>query len=323
MHSVIGIDVSKEKLDVCLIIDDKTQFKIYENTKKGFQALLKWIEFKCRSEKPRICMEATGTYMEELSEFMHDEGFEVSVVNPMQIKSFSKSKLLRVKNDKSDSELIAHFCLVNSPRIWAPQRQELRQLREICRLIKSFKEESIRMSNKLESRLISKVAKSAIQEIISSIDSQILAMESEMKKIVKENKDISDIVEAFDEIKGIGFLTACAVIANMPDVKNFSNAKEYAAFIGITPTIFESGSSVKKSSKISKIGAKHVRSTLYMSAISVKNHNKHFSGFVQRLEKRGKCPRVIFCAVMRKLMHIFFGMLKNNAPFDENLAFGS
>jgi hypothetical protein len=60
-----------------------------------------------------------------------------------------------------------------------------------------------------------------------------------------------------------------------------------------------------------------------MSSISVKNHNKHFSGFVQRLEKKGKSPRVIFCAVMRKLMHIFFGMLKNNATFNEKLAFGS
>jgi hypothetical protein len=164
--------------------------------------------------------------------------------------------------------------------------------------------------------LISETAKSAILAIVSSIDSQILALESEMKKIIEENKEISDIVNAFMGIKGVGFLTACAVISGMPDVKNFSNAKEYAAFIGITPTVFESGSSVKKRPKISKIGDKYIRNTLYMSSISVKNHNKHFSDFVQRLEKKGKPPRVIFCAVMRKLMHIFFGMLKNNATFN-------
>jgi len=323
MSSVIGIDVSKEKLDICLIINDKAKFKIYENTQKGFYSLLKWIEFKCGPEKPKICMEATGTYMEELAEFMHDAGFEVSIVNPMQIKSFSKSKLLRAKNDKSDSELIARFCLLNNPRIWVPQRQELRKLREISRLIKSLTEESVRMRNKLESRLISEAAKSAILDIVSSIDSQILKLKSEMKKIVKEDKEISNVVNAFDEIKGVGFLTACAVISGMPDVKNFSNAKEYAAFIGITPTVFESGSSVKKHSKISKIGDKHIRGILYMSAVSAKNHNKHFSDFVQRLEKKGKKPKVIFCAVMRKLMHIFFGMLKNNSTFDKNLAFGS
>ncbi|MDR2782209.1 MAG: transposase, partial [Holosporaceae bacterium] len=101
---------------------------------------IKWIEWKCH-EKPRICMEATGTYMEKFAEFMHDHGFEVSIVNPMQIKSFAKSKLLRIKNDKSDSELIAQFCLAHIPRIWVPQRPELRRLREICRLIKSLKRE--------------------------------------------------------------------------------------------------------------------------------------------------------------------------------------
>ena len=323
MSSVIGIDVSKGKLDVCLIMKDKARFKTCENTQKGFQSLIKWIELKCGIKKPRICMEATGTYMEELAEFMYEHDFEVSIVNPMQIKSFSKSKLLRAKNDKSDSELIARFCLVNNPRIWTPQCQELRQLREICRLIKSLKEESVCMRNKLEGRLISEAAQSAILEIVSSINSQILKLESEMKKIVKENKEISNIVDAFDEIKGVGFFTACTVIANMPDVKNFSNAKEYAAFIGITPAVFESGSSVKKRSKISKIGAKYVRSTLYMSAVSTKNHNKHFSDFVQRLEKKGKQPKVIFCAVMRKLMHIFFGMLKNNSAFDKKLDFAS
>jgi transposase len=135
MSSVIGIDVSKEKLDICLITNGKTKFKTCDNNQKGFQSLLEWIEFKCNLEKPKICMDATGTYMEEIAEFMQDKGFKVSIVNPMQIKSFSRSKLLRAKNDKSDSELIANFCLLNNPRIWIPQRKDLRQLREISRLI--------------------------------------------------------------------------------------------------------------------------------------------------------------------------------------------
>jgi hypothetical protein len=58
-----------------------------------------------------------------------------------------------------------------------------------------------------------------------------------------------------------------------------------------------------------------------MSSLVVKNHNPQFANFVKRLEKRSKCAKVIIVAIMRKLMHIFFGILKNGAPFDENLAF--
>jgi transposase len=113
------------------------------------------------------------------------------------------------------------------------------------------------------------------------------------------------------------------VISEMPNVKNFSSAKEYAAFVDVTPNNFESGSSVKRRSRISKIGAKNVRNIVYMSAISVKNHNESFLPFVNRLKNKGKQAKAIIIAVVLKLMHIFFGILKNNATFDEKLAFGA
>jgi transposase len=92
--------------------------------------------------------------------------------------------------------------------------------------------------------------------------------------------------------------------------------------LGITPSHFQSGTSVKGKSHISRLGSSKIRKTLYMSALVVKNHNSHFADFIKKLEVRGKCAKVIIVAVMRKLMHLFFDILKNNSPFDENLAFG-
>ncbi|MDR3187504.1 MAG: transposase, partial [Holosporaceae bacterium] len=89
------------------------------------------------------------------------------------------------------------------------------------------------------------------------------------------------------------------------------------------PSHFQSGTSIRGKSSISRLGSKKIRKKLYMSAMVVKNHNPQFADFVKKLEKRGNCAKVIIVAVMRKLMHIFFGILKNGAPFDENLAFGS
>jgi len=114
---------------------------------------------------------------------------------------------------------------------------------------------------------------------------------------------------------------AQTIVSEMPDVTNFHTAKQFAAYVGVTPSHFQSGSSVKGKSHISKLSSSKIRNVLYMSALVVKNHNQYSSDFVQNLTQKGKCAKVIIVAIMRKLMHIFFGILKNNSPFNQNLAF--
>jgi len=110
-------------------------------------------------------------------------------------------------------------------------------------------------------------------------------------------------------------------LADVPDANKFETAKQYAAFVGVTPSHFQSGTSVKGKSRISRMGSTRIRKILYKSALVLKNHNLHFEKFVQKLQKKGKTAKVIIVTIMRKLMHIFYGMLKNNSKFYENLAF--
>ena len=130
--------------------------------------------------------------------------------------------------------------------------------------------------------------------------------------------------EQFDritEIKGVGEKLALTIIADMPDVSNFQKSGQFSAFAGVSPSHFQSGSSVCGKSHISRLGSKSIRKVLYMSALVVKNHNPHFQKFVRKLQKKGKAPKVIIVAIMRKLMYILFGMLKNSSNFDPKLAF--
>ena len=129
------------------------------------------------------------------------------------------------------------------------------------------------------------------------------------------------IFDRITEIKGVGEKVAMAIIADMPDVQNFQKAGQFAAFAGVTPSHFQSGASVHGKSHISRLGSHTVRKALYMCALVVKNRNPHFQNFVLKLEKKGKAPKVIIVAVMRKLMYIFFAMLKNSSTFNPNLAF--
>jgi transposase len=171
--------------------------------------------------------------------------------------------------------------------------------------------------------VINLTVKEAINAVISTIKEQIKKLEIERKKIVEEHEPIKYQVEKITDVNGVGLATACCLLAETPTPENFANAKQYAAFVGVTPSHFQSGTSVKGKSRISKLGSRKVRKVLYMSALVAKNHNKHFSEFVKKLEKKGKATKVIIVAIMRKLMHLFYGMMKNNSKFDENLAFNA
>jgi len=321
MQSVIGIDVSKEKLDICALFDGKSRKKIVENSVSGFKSLRNWIS-KNNIDDPHICMESTGCYSEGVAEFFHELGFKVSVVNPLQIKAFRSSKLIRQKTDSVDAQIIAEFCLQNAPAPWNPRSPEQKELHNLNVRISALKSELHRSSNALENRNLSKVILKSIHAEIKFLKKQIDLLENEARKIINSNKNLKEQFDRITEIKGVGEKLALAIIADMPDVSNFKKAGQFAAFAGVSPSHFQSGSSVRGKSHISRLGSKSIRKVLYMSALVVKNYNPHFRKFVQKLQKKGKAPKVIIVAIMCKLVTILFGMLKNSSDFDPKLAFG-
>lgn len=322
MKTVLGIDVSKEKLDVYAIFDGKIRKKIIPNSEKGFLHLQSWLK-RQHIDFPHVCMEATGCYYEEIAEFLYNSGFTVSVVNPLKIKSFRSCKLVRQKTDSTDAQIIAEFCLQNNPAAWSPKPQEIKELHQLSVRIRSLQTEINRASNMLENKRLSQKVLESVKTEVDFLKKMISDLEKEAQKIVDENPDLKLKFEALTSICGVGPKTALMILSGMPDVSNFQNASQYAAFVGVTPSHFQSGSSVHGHSHISKIGSVDIRKPLYMSALVVKNINPHFQKFVQKLQSKGKAPKVIVVAIMRKLMRIFFGMLKNLQKYDNNLAFAS
>lgn len=316
----IGIDVSKDKLDVCCIFEERHRFKQVANTLSGFRDLQSWID-KNGFSGAHICMESTECYSEGVAEFLYNAGFKVSIANPMSIKSFKKSVMVRQKTDKVDAYMIAKFCEKNDPKTWKPKTAEAKILHDIISRISSLKEKLIASSNVLENKGLSKIVIKNINKETKFLEKSIEKLEGEAMKIIAENADLKLKFERLTAILGVGPKLVLTILAEMPDIENFQNAGQYASFVGVTPSHKESGTSVHGKSHISKIGNTITRKTLYMSALSVKNHNPYFQNFVQKLVHKHKPPKVIICAVMRKLMYIFFEILKNPADFDPKLAF--
>ena len=157
-NHVIGIDVS-----VCAIYDGKIRKKSFANAESGFNKLAAWMS-ALGIEDPHICLEATGCYSEPAADFLFSAGHKVSVVNPLPIKAFRMSKMIRQKTDRSDSEVIAKFCLQNDPRYWEPKSQTSKELHEINFRIDSLKMEFNRLNNQLEKSYLNQPARQIFEK---------------------------------------------------------------------------------------------------------------------------------------------------------------
>jgi transposase len=123
----VGIDVSKRKLDIALLIDGKRKSKVVDNTASGHAALSRWlIERDAEQEHTHICLEATGPYSEAVAMNLVQAHWQVSVVNPARIKGFAQGELARNKTDRADAALLARFCVAMRPSLWEPPSVQLR-----------------------------------------------------------------------------------------------------------------------------------------------------------------------------------------------------
>lgn len=315
-YQFVGIDVAKDKFDVALEINKKYRQECFSNDQKGYRAFSKWLGK--HTSQPWVCMEATGHYSELIADYLFSQQVTVSVVNPLQIKSFARAKLSRNKTDQLDARVIADYCEKMLPRTFIPRSESHKELKDLSNLLDTLKEQHTRLTNQLHSAQ-SNTAKKTIRKLIKALENEIERVESLIAEIIKRNQTLDENMKLITSIKGVGKLTAYKVLAYIPDMSHFRNAKQFSAFIGISPRQHQSGSSQGKTT-ISRLGSSVLRKTFYMAALVAKRYNEHLQPFVTRLQHKGKAPKAIICAVMRKLAHLIFGVIKNKRPFDVNYA---
>ena len=315
-YTFIGVDVSKARLDVAIKYGDKFKEASFDNSSAGFKLFKKWLN-KESANPPFVCLESTGCYSEPLAEYLSQSGIKVSMVNPMQIKHYAKSILSRNKNDQVDARIIAAFAEKFQPSDYRPSTQAEKEIKETARLIEVLEKQKQQFQVQLESIKTVWIRKK-IKKSIAEIDKKIDELEILVSQEIEANSETAEIKKHLCGIKGIGDKTAYRLIAYLPDITAFENAKQLAAYCGLSPKQHQSGKYAGKT-KLSKYGDARLRKTLYMPALVVKQHNKAFQPFCQRLEKNGLTKKAITGAVMRKLVHIIYGMLKTKLAFNPAL----
>ena len=314
--NVLGIDVSKKKIDVYLMIGEKGFAHQFDNSQSGLKALCDWLGLR-QAGKVHACLEATGTYSDLAAQTLHEAGHTVSVVNPSRILHFAKSKLRRNKTDKADAQLIAGFCRGESPREWHPPSRQMQDLRALTRRIEALEAMLQMERNRLEGAS-SPVARGSVGRVTAMLEEEIRALREEIGRFIDGDDDMGEQKQLLRSIGGIGDKTATLLVSEI-EFERFDSARSLAAFAGVTPARRHSGTSLC-STQISKVGSARLRARLYFPAIVAMKHNPVLKEFADRLADKGKAKMQIVCAVMRKLLHIAYGVLKNRTPFTPNPA---
>ena len=336
----LGIDISKADFHVALVAADGNAntpvlgSATFANTLKGFGQLNRWLKSCSKallkgkgkgsvSLQYHACMEASGYYSNALAFHLHDRFAGtadcVSVVPGQLPKAFMQSTGQRSKTDKQDAIGIARYCAAQTPEPWRPPTPDEQELKALTRYIDELKTNLNQERNRLEGAF--GAVRKQIKEHIAFLDKQIKELDAQVQELLKKSQAFSEPLRLLLSIPAIGPVTAAHILAEIPDIHNFKTAAQLVAYAGLNPTQHESGTSVNKKSKVSKQGNRHLRTPLFMPAlVAMQGCNPALNPLIDRLVAAGRPHMVVVGAVMRKLLHIVFGVLKSGKPFDPNHA---
>jgi transposase len=317
----LGIDLAKLTFDATLLTESGEQhYQSFPNTDEGFTQLQTWLT-QYGVTTLHACMEATNIYWEALATWLYAQGHTVSVVNPARIKGYAQATMQRNKTDKLDSAVIAFFCRTHRPSAWQPLSDEHRRLRALVRHREDLLQTQLQQQNRLRDTTDTLVLAS-LQTVIETIGSQLKAVEQAIKEHLAAHTELRTNLELLTSIVGIGMITAAKLLAEFADIETYESAKAAAADAGLTPSSFESGTSVRRRPRLSKMGKAGIRGALYWPAITAMRRCPAVKAYAEWLAARGKAKKVVIGAVMRKLVHIIYGVLKHRTPYDPVKVFG-
>jgi transposase len=312
---ILGIDVAKLKFNVCLIRQDgRLKHRVFTNSEAGFSQLSEWLT-KNHVSQVHACLEATGTYSEALATHLFDNGQLVSLVNPAATKAYAGAQLSRTKTDRVDAELIARFCLTQKPQLWKPAPPEVRELQALVRRLDALIEMQVMEVNRLSSGLSTPQVRDSIESVISHLEEQIKRTEKLIGQHINNHPPLKGDRDLLLSIPGLGEATVARLISEI-NFHCYESARQVAAFAGLVPRLHESGKSVRGRARLSKMGTPRIRRSLYFPAITALRCNPAIKAWASGLRERGKCEMQIIGAVMRKLIHLAFGVLKSGKPYD-------
>lgn len=308
----IGIDISKKSFVAAFPNAKGYRTQEFENTPSGIRKLIKQLP-----DDSIVVMEATGNYCFLLLYLLEKEHITKCLVNPKQIKQFARMMMSVTKTDAKDACLIAQYGEKMTPTPYMLPTETIMALKQKRTVLNQLKKQLGANRNLMESlSVLPKVdssCKNSLKKIISALEKQIQALENEMKSV--SESEFNTLLKRLTSIKGIGVTVATALIIATGGFTYFDNAKQFSRYIGVCPTICQSGSSVNIRGGINRNGDETIRSLFYIASWSALRHNTSCREMYLRLRNNGKPGKVALVAVANKLIRQCFAVVRSDTPY--------
>jgi len=324
----IGIDVSADDFaaSVFSAIDTPIQSEEgFENNPSGFDAFSSWLKSQgVSNENSIICMEATGVYGETLSYWLASQGFKTVVEHPQKVKRAFLSK--GHKTDKIDSKKIAEYAYrhVDKLTFWTPPEKIIEQMKALLTTREQFVKQRTANTNALKAlkrkEIQTPLANKLYQDAIDLLDKQIERIEKELRKLIDKDSFFRETVKNLEAIPGVALLLAAnfLVSTNGFTTEMAINPKKAAAFLGICPYQYQSGSSIYRKPRSAKYGPVRMRKLLHLASRSVITHNAAFNLYASIKTAQGKSKKIILNNIGNKLIKIMCAVIRTGQPYVDN-----
>jgi len=311
---IVGIDVSKQSFDANWQKSKQAHHQHFAYTDEGITELL-----ACTPEDAHYVMEATGIYHTRLALRLHQAGRKVSVLNPLVIKRYAQMQLSRVKSDKADAALISQYGRENALTEWEPSGAEILELQQAHSWLDDLIRERTRLTNRCEAHQHHPHPSAFVTQQMQSqqhqLDKQIRHCEQHLEKLAK--KFFPELYQRLQTIPSIGPKTAIELIIITNGFSRFDEVKALCAYVGVSPTTFRSGTTVRGKGGIAKLGQGRMRQLLYLCSWTAKRCNPGCRRLYERLREQGKPPKVINIAIAHKLLRQCFAVATKQCAYSE------
>jgi transposase len=294
-----------------------------DNTPAELRALL--MSFLTRTTRLRVLVEATGVYYLDGAMLAHELGAEVMVVNPRVAHHFAKALNQRNKTDKLDARMLLE-CLQRMPfRAWQPPRPSWLQLRDFGRFLVQLTEAGVAARNRLHALSSTQASpaflRTELKRMLTSNDQRIERVRAKAIALIQTDAYLKQRFEALVTIKGVAETSAVSLLSELVTLPPTLTSRACVCHAGLDPRVFESGTRVHKTPRISRHGNKYLRRALFHPALSAATHDPGAKAFKQRLMGHGKKKMQANVAIMRKMLTAAWAIMKDPRPYDTTLLY--
>ena len=331
----IGIDFSKEKVDVAVVFAEgltetaARAFSEFKNSVSGFKQLTKWVKSVSGNKDTSswlFCGENTGDYSKPLCNHLYGKGYDMWLENAKSIKD--ASGLRRMKSDRADASMIAEYAMRNYDRaiIYEPLSESLSQLRELylyrqmvvrhrCSFQVRRGEKRLTMEKSPAKTTISQSGR----HIVSELNKEIAKLDEKIATLIANDEELMEVFTIVTSVPGIGTQNAVCLMAYTNNFRKFNyDSRKIACYYGLAPFGKDSGTSVHTDPHVHYMANRQIKAMLTQAALAAVNFNRAMAAYYERLINAGKKKQVALNNVKNKLVHIVTAMVKNKQKFDPN-----